>query len=447
MPPHHAVDHLTIVPFEFSILGDGTYFWDFDGAGEWGWHPSNTSPSALNGGICLLLAQTIAYTGHANTGTLMNVRTNCPYDTFVNPSHPWVATSGFISGGNVLGALVVGLQSRAFFSRGFVEEVMASSPSFFGWGMTGTNQYGQPFGGLYNSSAGSNASGACAVRDGFTGYVIWLPPEDMGNIEVREIGFPLVTLGTRLLPDACGWGKFRSGYPAVSTYMVYKTQQLVFDLGPHSTNDRVYLDTGMYGGYPAINQFCRLLIDCNTPEKIEQRKPLVHGIGLPEKDELSENVTGKLVEETCGSRMIRDIAGEGDIFQVAFGGNAGGFGDPIKRNTRSIKQDLDLGLLTLDRCRRIYCVEARYDADAGEWIIDEEKTAGLREKRRKERLSKGVPVEKWWKKRRKDLVEGKIPPLLKKSYNGSLAKGERWPAEFRKFWCLPYDFSFKVEEV
>jgi N-methylhydantoinase B/oxoprolinase/acetone carboxylase alpha subunit len=313
--------------------------------------------------------------------------------------------------------------------------------------MTGTNQYGQPFGGLYNSSAGSNASGACAIRDGFTGYVIWLPPEDMGSVEVREVGFPLVTLGTRLLPDGCAWGKFRSGYPAVSSYMVYKTPQLVFDLGPHSTNDRVYLDTGMYGGYPAINQFCRLLVGSNALEMVEQRKPLVHGIGLPEKDEMTENVRGKIVEETCGSRMIRDIAKAGDIFQVAFGGNAGGFGDPIKRDTKLIKKDLDLGLLTLERCRRIHCVEAWYDEKAEEWVIDEEKTSTLREKRRKERLAKGIPVEKWWSKRRKDIIAGNMPRILRKSYNGSLEKGERWPVEFREFWHLPVDFSFMVEEV
>jgi acetone carboxylase alpha subunit len=448
VPPHHAVDYITFVPFDFFIRRDGTYFWDFDGAGDWGWHPNNTSPSAMNGASCLFLTQTIAYTGHANTGTLLNVEVNCPYDTFVNPSSPWIATGGFISGANVLGALAVGLQSRAFFSRGFVEEVMASSPSFFGWGLAGKNQLGKDFGQLYPGElAGTNASGACAIRDGFVGYVIWLPPEDMGNIEIREVGFPLICTGRRLLPDSCGWGKYRSGYPIVSTYMVYWSPKVVFDLAPHSTNDKVYLDTGMFGGYPGVNQFARLLVKSNTLELIEQEKPLVHGIGLPEKDEMRQNVTGKLVEETCGSRFIRDIARAGDIMQVAYSGNAGGFGDPIKREPALIKKDLDLGLLALERCRRIYCVEARYDEKAEEWVIDREKTAELREKRRKERLAKGIPVKEWWQKRRNDIVEGKMPPILKKTYNGSLANGERWPGEFREFWGLPSDFTFKVEEV
>ena len=80
-------------------------------------------------------------------------------------------------------------------------------------------------------------------------------------------------------------------------------------------------------------------------------------------------------------------------------------------------------------------------------MIDEEKTAELRENRKKERLVKGVPVKEWWHKRRQDLIEEKMPELLKKAYNGSLEKGERWPGEFRTFWNLPSDFNFKVEEA
>jgi len=33
--------------------------------------------------------------------------------------------------------------------------------------------------------------------------------------------------------------------------------------------------------------------------------------------------------------------------------------------------------------------------------------------------------------------------MLKDMYNGSLAKGKRWPGEFRSFWQLPKDFTFK----
>jgi len=447
VPPLHAEDHITFIPFDFQIRPDGTYFWDFDGTGNWGWHPNNSSPSAMVGATCLYLTQTIAYTGHANTGTMLCIEANCPPDTYLNPSNPFVASGGFLSGPNILGAIAVGLQSRSFYSRGFVEEVLAGSPSHFPWALSGKNQQGQDFGQIQNECAGTMASGAFALRDGFVGYIIWLPPADMGNVEVWEILNPIVCTGRGLLPDSCGWGKFRSGYPIVATYMIYRSPRVVCDLAPQATNDRIYMDTGMFGGYPGINQFARLLINANTAELIEQGKPLAHGMTFPEKDDMKENLTGELLVETCASRFFKGVAKAGDFLQVAYGGNAGGFGDPLKRDPALAKNDLDNGLLSPERCRRIYCIEARYDEQAEEWIIDEKKTAELRGERKKERLAKGIPVKEWWQQRRQDVAKGNMPPLLKKAYNGSLDKGERWPGEFRNFWGVPSDFIFKVEEA
>lgn len=446
VPPQHQVDCITFVPFDYHIRPDGSYFWDFDGAGHWGWHPNNTSPVAMIGAATLFLTQTIAYTGHTNTGTILCIEANCPYDTILNPSNSFISSSGFLVGGTILGSLAIGLQSRSFFSRGFIEEVMAGSPSHLPMGLAGKDQYGRDFGLSQTECAGANASGGCAIRDGFVGYQAWLPIADMGSVEIFEIFFPILSTGRRLLPDSCGWGKYRSGYPVVSTYMIYKSPQVVVDVRPHCTSDKIYLDTGIFGGYPGLNQFARLLIKSNTLKLIEQKKPLVHGI-TAKRDEMKENVKGELLVETGSSRFFKGVAKAGDILQFAYSGNAGGFGDPIERDSALTKSDLDLGLLTLERCRSIYCIEARYDEKAKEWVIDKKKTAELREKRRKERLAKGMPVEKWWHKRRQDIIEGKMPPLLKKAYNGSLEKGERWPGEFRAFWDVPSDFTFRVEEV
>ena len=228
--------------------------------------------------------------------------------------------------------------------------------------------------------------------------------------------------------------------------MVYNSSQLVVDMAPHTTSDKIYLNTGMFGGYPAVNQFSRLLIKSNTQEMIKQKKPLVHGISFPTNDDLLKNVTGQLLVETSGARFFGGVAREGDIFQVAYGGNAGGFGDPIKRELPTIKKDLELGLLTPERCRSIYCVEAKYDDKTEEWVIDEIKTAELRERRKKERLAKGIPVNKWWQKRRQNIINGDMPQLLKKAYNGSLNNGKDWPVEFRTFWDLPADFTFNEED-
>ena len=60
-PPHHAIDRITLVPWDFHIKPDGTYFIDFDGAGSWGWHVHNSTPSSLMGAACMIMTQTISY--------------------------------------------------------------------------------------------------------------------------------------------------------------------------------------------------------------------------------------------------------------------------------------------------------------------------------------------------------------------------------------------------
>lgn len=442
VPPHHAVDQITLVPFDFHIKPDGRYFWDFDGAGPWGWHPNNTTPSALTGAACLFLTQTIAYTGHANYGTFVDMEMNTPYDTYVNPSSPFISTQDLFSVPIQGGGLAVALQSRVFFSRGFVEEVMAGSPATNVFGMAGIDHYGNDYGLLMAETAGTCASGACSLRDGLSpGHVMWLPTVDMGNVEVWELLCPTLSLGRRLLPNAYGWGKFCSGLPMVNTFMVYKSPMLSFDSTPMSTVNKIHPSTGMYGGYPSGGSFYKLLTNSNTLDLIEQRRPLVHGIDYPKRDDM-ENVSGDLLLETRRSTYLKAVARHGDIFQLSYGGHTGGFGDPIERGPALVKKDLDNGLVTADVCRNIHCIEASRDEKTGKWVIDEKKTEELREDRRKERLSKGIPVKDWWKKRREEVAEGRMPGLLRKMYNGSLEKGDRWPGEFRAFWNLPEDFHF-----
>jgi len=440
VPAHHRVDRITLVPIDVIIKSDGKFFWDFDGAGSWGWHANNCSPSALRGGACLLLSQQIAYTGKANQGTMLCVELNTPYDTYVNPSSPNVATMNQFSVPTNGGALIWNLNCRAFFSRGFIEEVIASALGLAGPILTGISHHGGPA--FPPGATGSTPSGGCAIRDGFTGWALFLPNPDMGNVEVWEMATPLNYMGTRLLPDSCAWGKYRSGYGVIFTYLVYKSPQLAFEKLNLCRDEMIHPNIGMFGGYPGSRGFARLLVNADTARLIEQEKPLVHGMGCSGEAKLGIDVKGKLEVSTLGAGWFEGIAKHGDWYQAATPGVAGGFGDPIKRDPELVKQDLDNGLLSIERCRSIYCVEATYDQKNEEWIIDKEKTAMLREKRRRERLANGIPAKQWWQKRRQDLIKGSLPPLLKDMYNDSLAKGKRWPGEFTAFWNLPSDFKF-----
>lgn len=441
-PPHHAIDQIRLVPMDFFIQPDGKYFVDLDGAGPWGWHPSNTTPSSMRGAMCLALTQTIAYSGSANEGTMLCVDMNLPYDTYVNPSSPNIATGNLFSFPINGGALWIGMQSRAFFSRGFIEECMVGSPATTVFGMAGRGHMDNDFGFLMTEVAGTGGSGAFAIRDGIIAYAIWQPVSDMGNCEIWELILPLIWTGRRLLPDSCGWGKYRTGFPVVGNWMVYKTPQLAFDCTPVVMADKINPNTGMFGGYTASGPFYKMVTGANTDELIKERKPLAHGMGYPGKGDIEENIKGKFALETSRGVSMKDVAKHGDWFQLNYGSQAGGFGDPIKRDIHLTKKDLDNGLVTIDSCRKIPCIEASYDVSKEEWVIDERKTEELRKQKIQERLKKGIPVKEWYKKRREDLVNKNMPELIKDMYNGSLTKGKRWPDEFRAFWGLPADFTF-----
>ncbi|MBM4463360.1 MAG: hypothetical protein FJ012_08500 [Chloroflexi bacterium] len=445
-PPHHAVNRITLVPWDFHIKPDGSYFIDFDGTGSWGWHGCNCSPSALLGAVCMALTQTISYTGKSNTGTFLSVTMNAPFDTFVNPGTRNVASTNLFAWPLNGGPKFMAQQSHAFFCRGYVEEVRCANTSVSGGapgGLTGKDHYGRDYSFLSTEPAGALGGGAFAIRDGVISEGIWQPDTDMGNVEIWELMLPTLWLGRRLLPDSCGHGKYRSGYSLISTFMIYKTPVLAIQSGASSQTDKIYPNMGMFGGYSGPSSFMKLLVNTNSKHLIEGRKPLAHGIDRPGVSDLEQNIRGKLTVETKNLPWFEDITKDGDMLQCFYGGTGGGFGDPIKRDPALAKKDLDNGLLTIERCRSIYCIEARYDAKNEEWVIDNNKTNELREQRRKERLKKGIPADQWWQKRRQNIVEGRMPPLIRKMYNESLSKGKRWPGEFRDFWGLPQDFIFK----
>jgi acetone carboxylase alpha subunit len=117
-------------------------------------------------------------------------------------------------------------------------------------------------------------------------------------------------------------------------------------------------------------------------------------------------------------------------------------GDPIERNPKLQKADLDNGLTNEEISRNMYCIEVSYDEKSKEWSVDEAATKKLREAKRKERLSRGVPVEQWWQQSRKRLQEKELHPLLTEMYQSSMKMSEGFTREYKDFWALPEDFGF-----
>ena len=290
-------------------------------------------------------------------------------------------------------------------------------------------------------TAGTGGSGAGAIRDGIdNSFLLPTPQGDAGNCEVWELILPLVWIGRTMQPDSCGHGRYRSGYSMICTYLIYKTPGLYFDIACGAPY--IPMNTGIFGGYPATSHGIAYVKGANIKELIAERKPLVHELGDPRDLDIMKKVKGKHEVFISSPRQFDDVLGDGDVMQGFNNSSAGGYGDPIERDLGLIKKDLDNGVLSLEICRNVYCAEASFDPKTDEYVIDEQKTQELRERERKERLERGTPTKEWWRKSRQRVISGEFPPLLKAMYNDSLAKGERWPEEFRAFWNLPENFTF-----
>jgi len=470
VPPIHAKDEFILVPVEFTIEPSGKYIFDFDGIGPWGWHPTNCTPSALLGGLSVSLVQSIAHTGTANTGTLLATELAVPYDTMFWPSNRFISTNlTWVPIVTTFGTWM-STQCRAFFSRGFREEIMLGAIGGAGLEFGGKNQFGmEPFGFLMTESPGTGGSGACGIRDGVdNGFVIYTPEADAGNCEVWELILPIVWLGRKMQPDSAAPGRYRSGYSINSTFMLYRTPGVFVGVPPGNV-EYIPMNTSMFGGYPMVHNWSAYVKEPNLQQLIEERKPLIHERGDPRNPDIKTRLGGKV----CGfygpsARVFDDVLKHGDIIQVCVHSNGGGYGDPIERDPRLAKKDLDNGVLSLEICRKVYCIEASFNPHTDEWVIDEQKTRELRKQERERRLKK-MSVAEWWQKSQKKLVQGDLPPILKRMYNNSLKveelpqtfdpiwntasggnfrctpKGQRWPGEFRAFWNLPEGFAFQEE--
>jgi acetone carboxylase alpha subunit len=444
LPPIHRKDHYTLVPIDFHIKPDGKIFLDFDGAGPWGWHASNCSPSALSGAASLTVTMSTAYTGKANMGTMLTVDYNIPYDTILWPSQSKVGTMGFFDIALNLGGHWLNMISRSFFARGFREEILLGQGAVTGWIMGGKDQYGrEPYGFIAADMGGTTGSGACGIRDGLdNSFAMWHPEPDAGNIEVWELVMPVIWLGRKLEPTSAGYGKYRSGYSMCSTFLVHKTPTFFLNGIVIDCREKFLPDSGIFGGHTGPGMCVQSVKDANTGQLISQNQPLVHEIGDPREPDMIQKLQGQYHVYPSGIFLGEDVLSDGDVIQVLNFGHAGGYGDPIDRDPVLVQKDLDNGLCSLEACRKIYCVQADYENKTKEYNIDEQKTKELRELKRKERLRRGIPGKEWWEKRRETVLNKELPPLLKEMYNGSLAKGERWPKEFRAFWDLPDDFIF-----
>ena len=170
---------------------------------------------------------------------------------------------------------------------------------------------------------------------------------------------------------------------------------------------------------------------------VAKRIPLVHEIGDPR-----EFMNYKHGEITHYNYMPPTIeVKDKDVF-ICDNSGPGGLGDPIERDPAQQKEDLDAGLTNADISRRVYGIEAKYDEKAKLWKVDEAVTKKLRDAKRKERLSRAMPVKQWWQQTRQRVAGKQYDPLLVEMYRSSMKMSEGFAREYKGFWGLPGEFTY-----
>ena len=311
LPDYAAKDTLMHAPLAITIGSEGEFSVSFEGASKWGHHSFNAPPSAMQGGLWVLLSQSLVPNDKINDGAYFAIQNDLPYGSWCNPDNTFVSVSiawiYLIPGySGIFRAL-----SQAYTGRGYLEEVIAGYPGT--WNVTqggGINHYGQP-GAWTNFEMSSVGTSARYVMDGEdTCAAMWNPEGDMGDVEAWEILEPLLYLGRRIRPSTAGMGKYRGGSGYESIRMVYNTKDQVL-----------------------------------------------------------------------------------------------------------------------------------YNVGEGNWTLDADATTSRREKMRKERLERSVPVEEWLKEQRQKVEQKDFIAPVSQMYSESMALSTSWAEQFRTFWNLPKDWT------
>ncbi len=428
------------IPLDMTIDRDALMTIDYEGAGPKMWNPYNCPPSAMDGGFFVTLTQFVDFDGKVNDGCWYATKMILPPGSWANPMDNAVSTS------SAWGSLMPGfgslqrMISRSFYARGFREEVFVgqvNTPIMEGGGI---NQYGQRFG-AQNLECAAEGSGARGIMDGIDcGYVGWNPESDMGNVEVWEMSIPILYLGRRIWRDSPGAGKYRSGATFSSLLLIHKTP--LYNLVSTIHSDKLFDNQGMCGGYPGPTaRFQYVGRNSNIRELIANKAPLPHVEGDPHSPDMERLVKSEF--ETVDGVFLDRPLSDGDLFQF-FYNTSGGYGDPIERDPEGVRIDLDKGIQSPELVARVYGVVARFDPATKLHTIDAEATREAREQCRRDRAARAMPVKDWIAGQRDRLLRQDLGREVKDMYNDVFGFSERWSREYREFWNLPADFTFKV---
>ncbi|WP_249361494.1 hydantoinase B/oxoprolinase family protein [Haloterrigena sp. H1] len=444
-------NHLMHAPSELHVREDGSFQVSFEGANKWGWHPYNCTPAAIQGGIWVMLTQTVIPNKLVNDGAYYSCDFHLPEGSWANTQN--TETAHAYAWHFLVSAWAPLWQhlSRGYFSRGFREEINSGNANTSNWLQGGGIDQFDKLHAVNSFEAACEGTGARYVDDGEPhAAAIWNPEGDMGDAEVWEMTEPLPFLGRNVKPNTGGAGR-RTGGAGFESMRTIKdvSRWLLYEMG----NGYMSSDSGLFGGYPAASGYILNAQDTDLKERFENGEDYPQSDLDPESGDFESKIEGEVTRRPEGISTPKEFDDYDMYLNYLRGGS--GLGDPLEREPEKVVEDIHDGYVLPRHAKDAYAVvvnkvddEAKHNsAVQGEWELDEEATEELREERMEEREERAQPVSEWYEDERlrirddEDLIED-----VKKTYESSMRMSKQFTDFYCDFWELPDDFRFSLSE-
>ena len=305
----------------------------------------------------------------------------------------------------------------------------------------GTSQNGVYVAGQTLEQA-SNGSPARGFADGEnSAWCIYTPNADFGNAEITELFYPLLFLGRNIEPDSSGYGRFRGGLGHTAVWMVHNTPGIDYQCGCAGMRSKILANHGMYGAYPAWPDRPSYAHHTDMAERIEARKPLVHGRGDPLAQDIEQLQARDLEVDVVAPFVTPEPLVEHDVIVHPISGSQS-MGDPLDRDPAAVREDLERGWTRPRTAREIHGVVLA-EGEGGALQVDETATRETRESTRAERKVRARPFREWWAEERTRVqARENMDPAVLEMWRTSMKLSPSYGDELRAFWQLPEDFEF-----
>ena len=342
------------------------------------------------------LLMDIFYDVRWNTGTFHNIKLEVLPHSRLNADRDYAVGYSCIGIGHIFQSVLTEALGRAYFASGFKEEVQAGATQTNLNIWSGLDQLGRFYSNIVSHFGGGG--GARVGKDGMNGpFNSYNPWQYFADTEGYETIVPILRIAVNTYPDSGGFGKWRGGQHTYAINMCHNSPYSVnSNLG---CNARINANQGLFGGYPGAVPFVARMLDTDF-EKKREKGQIPYTI-----DDVDKVFEGRFIQ---GPPFLPSLqAKEGDILIHTAQGGAG-LGDPIEREPEAIINDIKNGQATIEISENIYGVSIKRDS----LEIDYEETSKLREARRRERLSKGIPVKDYLKEMINKREKGLLPPFI-----------------------------------